>query len=63
MSEKFKKLKTLVSEVADLGAVQALIEWDQQTYMPPTGAEARGHQSATLGSLTHRSSHPLRSAC
>ena len=54
MSEKFEKLKTLVGEVADLSAIQALIEWDQQTYMPPAGAEARGHQSATLGSLTHQ---------
>ena len=54
MSEKFEKLKTLVGEVADLSAIQALIEWDQQTYMPPGGAEVRGHQSATLGSLTHQ---------
>jgi carboxypeptidase Taq len=54
MSEKFEKLKTLVGEVADLGAIQALIEWDQQTYMPSGGAEVRGYQSATLGSLTHQ---------
>lgn len=54
MSEKFEKLKTLVAEVSDLNAAQAVLGWDQQTYMPPDGAEARGHQLATLGSLTHQ---------
>ena len=54
MSEKFTKLKALIAEVADLNAAQAVLGWDQQTYMPPGGAEARGHQLATLGSLTHQ---------
>ena len=54
MSEKFTKLQTLIAEVADLGAAQAVLGWDQQTYMPSGGAEARGHQLATLGSLTHQ---------
>ena len=54
MSEKFKKLKTLVGEVADLNAIQALVSWDQETYMPAGGAEARGQQLATLGGLTHQ---------
>ena len=54
MSEKFTKLKSLISEVTDLNAAQALLEWDQQTYMPSGGAEVRGHQLATLGSLTHQ---------
>ena len=42
MSEKFAKLKTLIAEVLDLNMAQALLGWDQQTYMPPGGAEARG---------------------
>ncbi|MCP4141145.1 MAG: carboxypeptidase M32 [Chloroflexi bacterium] len=54
MNENFTKLKTLIAEVADLNAAQAILGWDQQTYMPPGGAEARGHQLATLGSLTHQ---------
>lgn len=54
MSEKFTKLKTLLGEVGDLNAAQAVLGWDQQTYMPPGGAEARGYQLATLGSLTHQ---------
>ena len=54
MSEKFNKLKILLAEVADLQAAQAVLGWDQQTYMPHGGAEARGHQLSTLGSLTHQ---------
>ncbi len=54
MNEKFTKLKALIAEVADLNAAQAVLGWDQQTYMPSGGAEARGHQLATLGSLTHQ---------
>ena len=42
------------SETPALNAAQAIISWDQQTYMPPGGAEVRGHQLATLGSLTHQ---------
>ncbi len=54
MSKNFAKLKVLLSEIADLNAAQAVLGWDQQTYMPPGGAEARGNQLATLGSLTHQ---------
>ncbi|GAB4420967.1 MAG: carboxypeptidase M32 [Anaerolineales bacterium] len=54
MSEKLEKLKTLLAEVADLNHAQALLGWDQQTYMPPGGGEARGHQLATLSSISHQ---------
>lgn len=54
MSKNFEKLKILMAEVADLNSAQAVLGWDQQTYMPPGGAEARGNQLATLGSLTHQ---------
>jgi len=53
MSEKLKQLKTLLAEVADLNAVQALLGWDQQTYMPQAGGEARGNQLATIGKISH----------
>lgn len=41
-------------EVLDIRAAIALLEWDQETYMPPKGAEARGRQLATLSALAHR---------
>ena len=54
MSEKMEQLKTLLAEIADLNAVEALLGWDQQTYMPQGGNEARGNQLATIGKLSHQ---------
>ncbi len=54
MSEKLEQLKTLLAEVADLNAAQALLGWDQQTYMPQGGNEARGNQLATIGKISHQ---------
>ena len=54
MSEKLEYLKDLLAEVADLNYAQALLGWDQQTYMPQGGSEARGHQQATLGKISHQ---------
>lgn len=46
-------LKTRLQQVADLGWANALLQWDQATYMPPGGAAARGRQMATLGRISH----------
>jgi carboxypeptidase Taq len=32
----------------------AVLGWDQQTYMPPGGAEERGYQLSTLARLVHQ---------
>jgi carboxypeptidase Taq len=40
-------------ELADLGRVQALLGWDQETYLPPKGAEARGRRMATIRGIAH----------
>ncbi len=53
MQAKLRQLKRRLMEVYDLGAVNALLGWDQSTYMPPGGAAARARQSATLGRLAH----------
>ena len=53
MQEKFQQLKDALGEVADLNGAVAVLDWDQQTYMPPEGVEARGNQIATLSSLAH----------
>jgi carboxypeptidase Taq len=50
---KFEELKTRLQEVEDLKLANALLYWDQTTYMPPEGAEARGRQSAILSRLAH----------
>ncbi len=53
MEQKLSQLKTILAEIADLGGAAALLGWDQQTYMPPGGAEARGNQLGTLQRLAH----------
>jgi carboxypeptidase Taq len=53
METKLKELKIILGEVNDLNAATALLGWDQQTYMPPQGALARGYQLATLSSIAH----------
>jgi carboxypeptidase Taq len=50
--KKLQELKSRLLEVGDLGHVNALLGWDQSTYMPPGGAEARGRQSALLARIT-----------
>jgi carboxypeptidase Taq len=48
---KLQDLKTRLLEVGDLNHVNDLLQWDQSTYMPPGGAEARGRQSALLAQM------------
>jgi len=50
---RLNQLKELFGEIADLNAAVAVLGWDQNTYMPPGGAEARGHQLATLSKIAH----------
>jgi carboxypeptidase Taq len=54
MSEKINQLKQIIAEAADLDNAAGLLSWDQQTYMPIGGGEARGQQLATLGKLKHQ---------
>jgi carboxypeptidase Taq len=49
--QKLRDLKTRLLEIGDLNHINALLGWDQSTYMPPGGAEARGRQSALMGQM------------
>ena len=51
--KSLKELKHRLLEIDDLNHAAALLRWDQSTYMPPGGAEARGRQTATLSRLAH----------
>lgn len=53
METALAELKTRLAEIADLNGANALLNWDQMTYMPPGGAAARGRQCATLARLAH----------
>jgi carboxypeptidase Taq len=46
-------LKTRICELEALEAVIQLLEWDQQTMMPPGGSAHRGVQLATISALMH----------
>ncbi len=45
---------TVTQKAADINYASAVLGWDQETYMPPKGAEARGRQLATLASMAHQ---------
>ena len=47
------ELKTRFREIGDLYSAGSVLHWDQATYMPPGGAEARGRQIAMLAQLAH----------
>lgn len=49
--QKLQELKTRLLEIGDLNHINALLGWDQSTYMPAGGAEARGRQSALLAQM------------
>jgi carboxypeptidase Taq len=46
-------LKARLAELSDLGAISRLLFWDQQTMMPPAGAESRAERAATLSLAIH----------
>jgi carboxypeptidase Taq len=59
VEDKLKELKARLAEINDLQSAAAVLVWDQNTYMPPGGAPARGRQTATLQRLAHeRSTEP-----
>src|SRR5262249_16774788 len=53
MREKLSELKHRLLEIYDLSMANAVLRWDQATYMPPGGAPARGRQTALLSRIAH----------
>lgn len=53
MSDALKPLIEGLREAATLNSVLFALEWDEQTQMPPGGAEHRANQKALLARLTH----------
>src|SRR5215472_3709815 len=47
------ELLTHMHEIADLGSLAALAEWDQNTTMPEGAGQVRGDQMATLQGVLH----------
>src|SRR3984893_2437554 len=53
---KLAELKRRLLGISDLAAAEAVLRWDQSTYMPRGGAPARARQRATLSRLAHEKS-------
>jgi len=48
-----EQLKTHLATIADLRSATLVLRWDQETQMPPGGAEGRAEQIATLARVSH----------
>lgn len=53
MDSNLLKLKALSSKIADINYSISLLNWDQETYMPPKGQQYRAQQIATLSGISH----------
>lgn len=53
MEQKLKTLQARLKDVKNLSHAANVLDWDQQVYMPPGGAEARAEQLATLNRIAH----------
>ncbi|MEE8523459.1 MAG: carboxypeptidase M32 [Thermoanaerobaculia bacterium] len=49
-----RRLYALWGEIRDLQSVKDLLDWDQETYMPTGGVEARAKMAATVAALKHQ---------
>ncbi len=54
MEQTYAAYVEKMQQVADLRYSAAVLQWDQETYMPPRGEDARARQLATLSELAHR---------
>jgi carboxypeptidase Taq len=53
-SEKlFVNYKNVMQKIADVKYAAAVLQWDQETYLPEKGAGFRGRQLATLSEIGH----------
>ena len=52
-AELYNSYQTKMQKIADVKFAAAVLEWDQETYMPVNGSEFRGRQVATLTEIAH----------
>ena len=53
LSESVSKFNTHIARICDLNHSAALLEWDQETYMPSGAAASRASQISTLRQMSH----------
>ena len=52
-AELYTEYKTKMQKIADVKYASAVLQWDQETYLPPNGNDFRGQQIATLSEIAH----------
>ena len=50
----YREYQLQMNKIADIRYASAVLQWDQETYLPPRGANIRGQQIATLSEIAHR---------
>jgi carboxypeptidase Taq len=53
MADAYTKLMERVKDVNRLHSVEQLLDWDHETYMPPSGVPARAEQLALIAGIAH----------
>jgi len=54
VQDALNRLNLAITEVVDLQRAAALLEWDEQVYMPPGGAAVHGEMVATIRKTAHQ---------
>lgn len=53
-TELYEKYRSKMRFIADVKNANAVLQWDQETYLPQKGAAFRGQQISTLSEISHR---------
>lgn len=53
-AELYEKYRDKMRFIADVKSANAVLQWDQETYLPKKGAAFRGQQISTLSEISHR---------
>jgi len=51
--ELYKTYHSKMQRIADIRSANAVLQWDQETYLPSGGAHFRGQQISTLSEIAH----------
>lgn len=52
--EQYDRYVKTMTRIADVRNASAVLQWDQETYLPPKGATLRGQQISTLAEMAHQ---------
>ena len=53
VQERYNEYVQKMHKIADVKYALAVLQWDQETYLPPKGADFRAQQMATLSEIAH----------